>query len=161
MKKICVLMIFGLVFAGIIIAGCADTQAPSPAVTTAPTTIMITPTPSTNTTVPPFKLKEFYLQGKYSFQNESGIRTENIRVPNGQPWGIEFLVKPLNDDPQYCWFEMNVTNIDNGYSDTYGYGRTNGYDIDQYIPRYNGGAYKIEMQGNLVSINMNIGNRVP
>ena len=160
MKKIRVIIIFALVVAGILIAGCTSTQAPPPATTLATTQTTVTPS-STGTTAPPFALKDYYLQGKYSFQSESEVRTEHIRVPNGQPWGIEFQVKTLNDDAQYCWFEMKVTNVDTGITDVYGYGRTNGYTNDQYIPRYNGGQYTIEMQGNLVMVNMNIGNRIP
>lgn len=159
MKKIRVLLILTLVIAGIIVAGCTSPSVPVPA-TTAPSTP--TPTPSiVNATGPPFTLKDYYIKGNYSFQSETDVRTEQFRVPSGQPWGIEFHVKTLNDDPQYCWFNMNVTNIDTGNSDTYGFGRTNGYVKDQYIPMYNGGVYEIEMTGNLVSVNMNIGDRTP
>ena len=154
------IFILALVIAGIVVAGCTSPPAPLPA-TTAPPTQAPPPATTVNVTGPLFTLKDFYIQGKYSFQNETDVRTEQIRVPNGQPWGIEFHVKTLSDDPQYCWFNMNVTNIDTGNSDTYGYGRTNGNTNDQYIPRYNGGVYKIEMTGNLVSINLNIGDRTP
>lgn len=159
MKKMSVILILAFVIAGMIVAGCTSPPAPLPAATTLPTS---TPVPVTvNVTGPPFTLSNYYIKGNYSFQSETDVRTEQIRIPNGQPWGIEFHVKTLNDDPQYCWFNMNVTDINTGYSDTYGYGRTNGYVNDQYIPRYNGGVYKIEMTGNLVSVNLNIGNRIP
>ena len=76
-------------------------------------------------------------------------------------WGIEFVVHPLQDDVIFSWFEMNVTNMDTGQSDTYGYGRTNGFDLRHLIPKYNTGPYKIEMRGNLVKVDVNVAKRNP
>ena len=54
-------------------------------------------------------------------------------IPHG---ALGFDVLPLNDDPQYCWFEMNVTNIDTQQSDIYGYGRDKGFEKHQQYPMY-------------------------
>ena len=71
---------------------------------------------------------DHYLQKSYSFQSENDVFTEQFRV-DSPSWGIEFTILPLNDDPQYCWFVMNVTNVDTGQSESYGYGRENGYEL--------------------------------
>ncbi len=103
---------------------------------------------------------DHYLQKSYSFQSENDIFTEQFRV--GQPlWGIEFNVLPLSDDPQYCWFVMNVTNIDTGQSESYGYGRENGFELNHQIPMYTTGPYKIEMKGNRVKVDVNVAKRNP
>ena len=61
--------------------------------------------------VPAFLLLgDHYLQKSYSFQSESDHYTEKFQVDNSS-WGIDFNILPLNDDPQYCWFRMNVTNV--------------------------------------------------
>jgi len=94
------------------------------------------------------------------FQNEKDIRTEEFRVDN-PAWGIDFVVLPLNDDPQYCWFEMTVTNMDNGQKDTYGFGRTYGFEKHQQFPMYVTGPYKVEMKGNLVKVDVTAAKRNP
>ena len=67
---------------------------------------------------------DHYLKKSYTFQSENDLVTEQFRVDNPS-WGIEFDVTPLNDNINYCWFVMTVTNLDTGNSDTYGYGREN------------------------------------
>ncbi len=86
--------------------------------------------------------------------------TEQFRVDNPS-WGIEFDVTPLNDNINYSWFMMNVTNMDTGNSDTYGYGRENGYELQHLIPMYTTGPYKIEMRGNRVKVDVTAAKRNP
>jgi len=123
-----------------------------------------------------FELQNYYINRNYSFQDPTEVQSEQFRIPGDQttgkqPWGIIFHVTPLNDNPQNCWFEMKVTNVDSGQVEFYGYGMkpasaggdntTYGYDIDHYIPMYSIGPYKIEMSGNRVSIRLVVGNRNP
>lgn len=150
----CILMI-----AGVAIAGCTQgtttTQASSPAGTSAAAMGAAAATPHAT-----FALGDHYLQKSYSFQNETEVRTEEFRVDN-PAWGIDIVVLPLNDDPQYCWFEMTVTNMDNGQKDTYGFGRTYGIEKHQQFPMYVTGPYKVEMKGNLVKVDVTAAKRNP
>lgn len=147
-----------LVIAGVMIAGCATGTTSSPAATLTAPDAASTSTPATPHAT--FTLGDHYLQKSYSLQNEKDVRTEQFRVDN-PAWGIDFVVLPLNDDPQYCWFEMTVTNMDNGHTETYGFGRTFSYEKHQQIPMYTTGPYKIEMKGNLVKVDVTAAKRSP
>jgi hypothetical protein len=154
--KYSVLLILGLIIAGVMVAGCQST---APQVTPSETVITTTePTPSPQ---PSFALGNHFLEKKYSFSSENDIYTEQFRVPAGQPWGVEFKVNPLNDDLQYCWFVLKLTNMDTGQTDTFGYGRENGFEKDQTHPMYGGGPYQVELRGNRVSVQVNIAERSP
>ncbi len=156
MKNI-VPLIVGLIIIGALTAGCTGTQnIATPAPTPVPTQ---TPTPTQTTS---FTLGASYLSHPtpYSFTSEKDIYTEQFRTTS-EPWGIEFTVNPTNEDPQYTWFEMKVTQMDTGKTDTFGYGRTYDYNKHQLHPMYNGGPYKIEMKGNRVSVTVNIAKRNP
>jgi hypothetical protein len=109
---------------------------------------------------PSFSFGDQYLQKSYSFQNEKDVYVEQVRVDN-PAWGFGFDVIPLNDDPQYCWFEMNVTNIDTQQFDIYGYGRDKGFEKHQLYPMYTTGPYKIEMRGNRVKVDVTMAKRNP
>jgi hypothetical protein len=100
------------------------------------------------------------LKKSYSFQSEKDVYVEQVRVDNPS-WGLGFDVLPLNDDPQNCWFEMNVTNIDTLQSDNYGYGRDKGFTKHQIYPMYTTGPYKIEMTGNRVKVDVILAKRNP
>ena len=157
--KYCVLAAFVLVIAGVLIAGC--TQSPGTATTQVPAGM----SPATTATAATasqatFTLGDHYLQKSYSFQSESDVRTEQFRVDNPS-WGIDINVLPLNDDPQYCWFEMTVTNMDNSQTETFGFGRTYAYEKHQQFPMYVTGPYKIEMKGNLVKVDLTAAKRNP
>jgi hypothetical protein len=76
-------------------------------------------------------------------------------------WGIDINVLPLNDDMQYCWFQIKVTNIDNGQTETYGYGRSYSYEKHQQIPMYTTGPYQIDMTGNRVKVDVTAAKRNP
>lgn len=160
MKKIPELIIFALVVAGIVAAGCTGTQAPPPPVTTA------APTPTPDTTVVPdhqqpvFTLGDHYLQKSYTFSSENDVFDEQFYVDDPS-WGIDFNTTPLNDNVNYCWFTMDVTNVNNGQTDHYGYGRTFSYDTDQKVPMYRTGPYKIEMKGNRVKVVVTAAKRYP
>lgn len=145
-----------LVIAAVVVAGCSQgtTTKPAPAGTTAASASAAAPSNAM------FALGDHYLQKSYSFQNEKDIRTEQFRVDN-PAWGIDIVVLPLNDDPQYCWFEMTVTNLDNGQAETYGFGRTFSYEKHQQFPMYVTGPYKIEMKGNLVKVDVTAAKRNP
>jgi hypothetical protein len=103
---------------------------------------------------------DHYLQKSYAFQSEKDVITEEFRVDNPS-WAIAFDVLPLNDNLQYCWFEMNVTNMDSGHTETYGYGRDNGFELKHLIPMYNTGPYKLEMRGNRVKVDVTAAKRNP
>ena len=160
--KFLLLPAFALVIAGVMIAGC--TQGPAtvtPAATTVPAASAPAATAAAGQTSSGFfTLGDHYLQKSYSFQSETDTRTEQFRVDNAS-WGIDFSVLPLNDDPQYCWFEMTVTNLDNGKSDTYGFGRTYSLETHQQYPMYVTGPYKIEMKGNRVKVDLTAAKRNP
>jgi hypothetical protein len=154
-----VLVALVLIIAAVAIAGC--TQAPAPVVT--PTPVPATTPAAVATTIvpqPSFSLGDHYLQKSYSFQSEKDLYTEQFRVDDPS-WGIDFNVLPLNTDTEYCWFQIKVTNIDNGQTDTYGYRRTYKFDTHQQIPMYTTGPYKIEMTGNLVKVDVTAAKRNP
>jgi hypothetical protein len=142
----------------VLVAGCTGTQPPAtPAPTTVPATSIPTATPTAS-----FTLGDSYLSHPtpYSFTSENDVYLEQFRAMN-EPWGIEFTVNPTNEDPQYTWFEMKVTQMDTGKTDTFGYGRTFPLEKHQLIPMYNGGPYNVEMRGNRVSVTVNIAKRKP
>ena len=153
-----VFVILALVIAGVIIAGC--TQSPAVPTTTPVSNPVAAPVTPTVQARPSFAMGDHYLQKSYSFQNEKDVVIEPFRVDN-PAWGINFDVLPLNDDINYCWFEMKVTNLDNGQSQTYGYGRDNGFDLKHQIPMYTTGPYQLEMKGNRVKVDVTAAKRNP
>lgn len=159
MKAFVPLIVFLL--AAALAAGCTGSQ---PAATPAPTAAGsgVTSTPTSTPTVS-FALGESYLSRPtpYSFSTNAKPYTEGpFRITN-EPWGIEFTINPLTDDVQSTWFTITATNIDSGQSETYGYGRTFSSDKHQLIPMYGSGPYKFEMNGNLVSVKVDIAKRKP
>jgi hypothetical protein len=150
-----------LIFAGAVSVGCIQDLGPgaTPAITPVQTSDVTQP-PAIPIKKPSFTLGDHYLKNSYTFPSEKQMYTEIIRVDNSS-WGIEFDVRPLQDDVIFSWFEMNVTNMDTGLSDTYGYGRTNGFELRHLIPMYNTGPYKIEMRGNLVKVDVTVAKRNP
>jgi len=151
-------VILALVIAGVMVAGCTQSPA-APVATPAPTSVPTSVAPTVEAK-PSFAMGDHYLQKSYSFQSESDVRSENFRVDNPS-WGIGFDVLPLNENLQYCWFEMKVTQVDTGHSDTYGYGRSYGYETHQQYPMYITGPYKIEMKGNRVKVDVTAAKRKP
>jgi hypothetical protein len=150
-------VIVALIIAGVIIAGCTGNQNP-PA---APVPTAAAPAPVSSTSQQPvFPLGPEYLHKKFSVTSEKDVYTEQFRVTN-DPWGIDFTVIPTNTDPQYTWFEMKVTNMDTGHTETIGYGRTYSLDKHQQFPMYNEGPYKFELRGNRVSADVIIAKRNP
>lgn len=162
MVKYRVFVILALVIAGVMIAGC--TQSPALPVVTptsnAAATPVATPVATTVQAKPSFTMGDHYLQKSYSFQSENDVVVAQFRVDDPS-WGIEFDVLPLNDDINYCWFEMKVTNVDNGQSETYGYGRDKGFDLKNQVPMYTTGPYKLEMKGNRVKVDVTAAKRNP
>jgi hypothetical protein len=154
-------VILMLIIAGVILAGCTGTPVVP---TTSPETVMATPvvTPVATTVAPQssFTPGDHYLQKSYSFQSEKDVVEEQFRVDNPS-WGIQFDVLPLNDNLQYCWFELKVTNMDTGRTDTYGYGRDNGFELRHQIPMYNTGPYKLQLKGNRVKVDLTAAIRNP
>jgi len=157
--KYCMAILLALIIAGVMTAGC--TREPPDVATKMPP---VTPNAMQASTVPvpqpSFSLGDQYLQKSYSFQSEKDVYVEQVRVDN-PAWGFGFDVIPLNDDPQYCWFEMNVTNIDTQQFDIYGYGRDKGFEKHQLYPMYTTGPYKIEMRGNRVKVDVTMAKRNP
>jgi hypothetical protein len=154
------LVICILILAGVLFAGCTSTQVP-PAVTPAPTAAPVTTmTVATASPQPSFSLGDHYLQRSYTFQSESDVYSEEFHVDNPS-WGIAFDILPLNDNLQYCWFELTVTNTDTGHSDTFGYGRDKSFELHQKFPMYTTGPYKITMKGNHVKADVTAAKRNP
>ena len=156
-----VFIFLALIFAGAVVAGCV--QGPGSGTPPAPASVQTseaTQTPTISLQKPSFSMSDHYLKKTYAFQSETQIYTEEIRVDTAS-WGIEFDVLPLTDDVIYSWFEMNVTNIDTGQTEIYGYGRTNGFELRHLIPMYNTGPYKIEMKGNRVKVDVAVAKRNP
>jgi len=145
------LMVIGMVFA----AGCTGSQN-TPSSPSAPLPVSLSPLP---TQTQSFTMGDHYLQKSYSFQSENDVRTEQFRVANPS-WGIRFTVVPLNENAQYCWFEMTVTNMDTGQKDTYGYGRDKGFELQQEYPMYVTGPYTIAMKGNRVKVDVDVAQRI-
>jgi hypothetical protein len=158
--KNCRTILLALIITWVMIAGCTR-ELPD---ATKMQTSLVTPTATQASTVavkqPSFSFGDQYLQKSYSFQSEKDLYVEQVRVDNPS-WGIWFDVLPLNDDPQYCWFEMNVTNMDTQQSDIYGYGRDKGFEKHQQYPMYYTGLYKIEMKGNRVKVDFTVAKRNP
>lgn len=154
-------VIWTLILAGIIIAGCTSTQPPPPVVPER-TTVPVITTVATSTPLPVFSLGDAYLDrpGGYTFNSEKDVVVEEFRV-DSQSWGIDYKIKPLNDDLQYCWFEMNVTNLNTGYTDTFGYGRQYSIVLEQIVPMYKEGPYKITMKGQGVKVWVKAAKRIP
>jgi len=161
MKKFLIFSMF-LVLSAVIASGCTSgspggqsmTVTPAHSSATDKTTAVSTLTGQT------FAIGDHYLQKSYSFHSESDEYTEQFRVDNPS-WAIMFTVTPLNDDPQYCWFEMTVTNPDSQKSQIYGFGRTYSYETYQQYPMYTTGPYTIQMKGNRVKVNLDVAKRLP
>ena len=156
------LVICSLVLAGVLIAGCTSTQAPPgplPAPTAAPVTTAVTtasPQPFSRwgliTWINPWDIR---------FSSENDVIVEEFRV-DSPSWGINYKIQPLNDDLQYCWFVMNVTNM-NYRTDGYirvRKGHTPLNSIRQF-PMYNEGPYTITMKGNRVKVWLKAAKRNP
>ena len=158
--KYCNAIILALIIAGVMIAGCTRELPDVAKMQTSPVTPTAMQVSTVTVSQPSFSLGDQYLQKSYSFQSEKDVYVEQVRVDNPS-WGFGFDVLPLNDDPQYCWFEMNVTNIDTQQSDIYGYGRDKGFEKHQLYPMYTTGPYKIEMKGNRVKVDVTIAKRNP
>jgi len=139
----------------VLATGCTGSQNP-PA--SPPASVPVSPPPLPTQTAS-FTMGDHYLQKSYSFQGENDVRTEQFWVSN-PPWGIQFTVLPLNENIQYCWFEMKVTNMDTGHEDTYGYGRDKGFELTQLYPMYISGPYTVVMKGNRVKVDVDVAQRI-
>ena len=154
------LVICTLILAGVLLAGCTGTQAPPPAIP--PIAVPVTTIAATATPQPVFSLGDAYLDkpGGYTFNTEADAVEETFRVDSNS-WGIDYKIKPLNDDLQYCWFVMNVTNMDDGRTETFGYGREYSVELEQIVPMYKEGYYKITMKGQGVKVWVKAAKRTP
>ena len=159
--KTSVMTILFLIFTGVTISGCIQGISPGSNQDLTPVQSSdITDTPKVPVPQPSFSMSNNYLKKSYSFQSEKDIFTEEVRVDNAS-WGIGFDVLPLTDDVIYSWFEMKVTNLYSNQTETYGYGRTNGFELNHLIPMYNTGLYRFEMKGNRVKVDVRIAKRNP
>lgn len=150
-----------LIFAVAITVGCIQSFGPDPHQSADPVqTPEISETPRIPVPQPSFSLGDHYLKKSYTFQSEQDLFTEEFRVDNAS-WGIVLTITPLTENVIYSWFEMKVTNLNNNQSDSYGYGRTHGFDLKRLIPMYNVGLYKIEMRGNRVKVDVTVAKRNP
>jgi hypothetical protein len=156
------LVICMLILTGILFAGCTGTQAPqlsTPAQTKVPVTITAV---TTETPRLVFTLGSRYLEdpGGYRLLTENDTVIKEFRV-DSPSWGVYFKVQPLNDDLQYCWFVVDVTNVDMNTSESFGYGRDHSFESEQWIPMYKEGPYKLTMKGNNVKVWLTAAKRMP
>ena len=158
--KTCILFIFTLIITLAICAGCTQGPPLAPPGPTTEQTTVATPTMTIPTPQPSFSLGDHYLKESYSFQSEKDVYIEQKRVDNTS-WGIGFDVLPLTDNVTDSWFTMKVTNVDTGQSSTYGFGRTNGFELHRLIPMYTSGLYEVEMKGYLVKVDVVLAKRNP
>jgi len=155
-----------LILAGVIIAGCSTTPVPpatSAPVTSAPTMAPVTTTAVTVSPHPSFSLGDHYLEdpGGYQLLTEKDTVVKEFRV-DSTAWGIYFKIIPLNDNLQYCWFTLEVTNKDNpNQSETFGYGKNQSYEPEQWIPMYKDGPYRFTLTGNNVKVYLTAAKRLP
>ena len=153
--KACIALAICLLLIVVLAAGCTGSQSP-PASPSVPVPVSPPPLPTQTASI---MMGDHYLQKSYSFQGENDVRTEQFRV-SSPSWGIQFTVVPLNENIQYCWFEMKVTNMDTGHEDTYGYGRDKGFDRKQQYPMYITGPYMVVMKGNRVKVDVDVAQRI-
>ncbi len=159
--KTCIICLLTLIVLLAVSAGCS--QGPpltTPGPTTKQTTVAATSTMAVSSPQPSFSLGDHYLKKSYSFQTEKDVYVEQVRVDNVS-WGIGFDILPLTDNITDSWFTMKVTNRDTGQSDTYGYGRTNGFELHHLIPMYTTGPYEVEMKGYRVKVDVILAKRNP
>jgi hypothetical protein len=158
--KICILVMLTLIVIVVISAGCTLRPGPATPALTPEKTTVITQTTTTPSPQPSFSLSDHYLKKSYSFQSEKDVYIEQVRVDNAS-WGIGFDILPLTDNITDSWFTMKVTNRDTGQSDTYGYGRTNSFELHHLIPMYTTGPYEVEMKGYRVKVDVVLAKRNP
>ena len=151
-------IIYTLILAGVLLAGCTGTQAPPP--TIPPTTVPVTTTVATPTPEPSFAIGDHYLQTQYKFNSPTDVYTEKFIV-DSPSWAIKINVSPKSDNLDSCWFVLNVTQMNTGHVDTFGYGRMYSFENDQLITMYKEGPYEFDMQGNLVTVVVTAAKRLP
>jgi len=150
-----------LILACVLVAECISIPAPL-AATPQPTTVPVT-TPVTITTPQPvFTLGSHYLAdaGGYRLLTENDTVIKEFRV-DSPSWGIYFKVQPLSDDLTNCWFVVDVTNVDVNATESFGYGRDRPTDLEQWIPMYKDGPYKLTMNGKNVKVWLTAAKRMP
>ncbi len=151
-----------LILGTILLAGCTATQAP-PQPTPVPTGTSAVPvTTVPETTRPVFTMGGHYLDdpGGYRLLNDNDTVVKEFRV-DSPSWGIYFKVQPLADNLQSCWFVVNVTNVDTGTRESYGFGKGFPTDTEQWIPMYKEGPYQLTMTGNNVKVWLTAAKRLP
>ena len=158
-----VLLLLAVLAAAAVIAGCTSAPVVKPAETpAAPVTTVTTATPEpTPLPQPSFSLGDAYLQRQYTFDSEEDVVVEQFVVDNPS-WGIDFTIKrTLNDNLNYCWFTMDVSDVNSEQVNHYGFGREFSTDLQQKIPMYKSGPYKITMKGNRVVVVVTAAKRLP
>jgi len=147
---------FGILIIAVALgAGCTQNAAPQPAEPVA-TEQPVEPAAAQ----PAFTLGDHFFEKKYSWQDGNEMYSEMFVVGQGQPWGIGYVVTPLNDDPAKCWYEVTVIDMNNpSGAKKFGYGREYGTELNQVHPVYGFGSYKVEMRGNYVKVDMKAAKR--
>jgi hypothetical protein len=150
---------FLLIITAILIACCMQQAPPAPVAIPSPT-VPVTETIATVVPQPSFSLGDQYLSNQYKFNTPTDVYSEQFMVDNSS-WAIKFAVSPKSDNLEKCWFQLNVTDMNKGLIGTYGYGKNYSYEKDQLIPLYKTGSYKIDMKGNLVTVDIIAAKRNP
>jgi hypothetical protein len=154
-----------LILAGVIIAGCSTTQVPPATPTPVPSTPTVAPVTTTAVTPashPSFSLGDRYLEdpGGYQLLTEKDTVVKEFRV-DSTAWGIYFKIIPLNDNLQYCWFTVDMTNMNTNQTETFGYGRNLSHELEQWVPMYKDGPYRFTITGNNVKVYLTAAKRLP
>ena len=125
-----VLLLLAVLAAAAVIAGCTSAPAALPTGTPVPATTSISTPELTPVPQPSFSLGPAYLNDPhgYTFLSENDVVTKQFIVDDPS-WGIEFKVHTLNYNLNYCWFTMDVTDINTDQTAHYGYGREFAYDL--------------------------------
>ncbi len=155
------LVIVTLIVACALFAGCVDNS--PPAATATPTTLPVTITvTSTTSPQPVFTLGSRYLDdpGGYQLLTDNDTVVKEFRV-DSTSWGIYFRVLRLTDNPEDCWFVLDVTDVDRNVTENFGYGQGQSLNLEQWIPMYKEGPYRLTMNGNNVKVWLIAAKRIP
>ncbi|MDO9326079.1 MAG: hypothetical protein Q7T80_14105 [Methanoregula sp.] len=162
--KLRVLILLALLIAGVMVAGCTQSPAVPVAVPTPTAAVAAPAVTATSVQQPSFTLGQAYLNdpGGYQLLTEKDTVVKEFRV-DSDTWGVYFKILPLNENLEYCWFTMDVIDVNTNKSaiDSTGYGRSHSLEKEQWIPMYKQGPYKLIMKGNNVKVWVTAGKRNP
>ncbi|NMB77721.1 MAG: hypothetical protein GYA23_01340, partial [Methanomicrobiales archaeon] len=110
---------------------------------------------------PSFVMGDHYLETQYKFNSPTDVYSEQFMV-DASSWAIKFDVSPKSDTLEKCWFQLDVYDMNSGKVASYTYSGKDAPDkkVQQYA-MYKPGSYKIDMKGNLVTVDVLVAKRNP